>query len=166
MIRNPIDVATRVSPNLSALIEARLNEADIDQPVTLATIRDFLVGLLPTAFVEAEHLHHFDVSESLLDELDALIEEFGESALAIDFVQDIASEPLSRVIETVMYDPNRQAPPTLGAVKEAINSGLLARLVGEGVLDEDEDDALLAEIGMLIAHYGEEVLAENFLRYE
>lgn len=166
MIRNPIDIATRVSPNLSSLIESRLNEADTEQSVTLATIRAFVVGLLPTTYTETEHLHHFDVNDSLLDELDALIEEFGESALAIDFVQDVASEPLSRVIEAVMYDENRQAPPTLGAVREAIFSGLLARLVGEGVLDEDEDDSLLAELGTLIAKHGEESLAENFLRYE
>ncbi len=166
MIRNPIDVASRVSPDLSELIESRLNEADTEQPVTLATIRAFLVGLLPPALTETENLHHFDVNESLLDELDALIEEFGETALAIDFVQDVASEPLSRVIEAVMYDENRQAPPTLGVVKEAIFSGLVARLVGEGTLDEDEDDALLAEIDTLIARYGEEALAENFLRYE
>lgn len=166
MIRNPIDVATRVSPNLSALIESRLNDAEIDQPITLATIRAFVVGLLPTAFTETEQLHHFDVNESLLDELDGLIDEFGETALAIDFVQDVASEPLSRVIEAVMYDENRQAPPTLGAIKEAVFSGLLARLVGEGALDEDEDDALLAEIDTLIERYGEEALAENFLRYE
>lgn len=166
MIRNPIDVATRVSPNLSALIESRLNEADLDQPITLATVRDFVTGLLPPAVTETEHLHHFDVNESLLDELDTLIEEFGETALAMDFVQDIASEPLSRAIEAVMYDENRRAPPTLGAIKEAITSGLLARLVGEGTMDEDEDDALLAELEMLIARYGEEALAENFLRYE
>ncbi|SDX01299.1 hypothetical protein [Nitrosomonas communis] len=166
MIRNPIDVASRVSPGLSALIESRLNEADTDQPITLASVRALLVGLLPPAFTETENLHHFDVNESLLDELDALIEEFGETALAIDFVQDIASEPLSRVIEAVMYNENRRAPPTLGAVKEAIFSGLIASLVGDGVLDEDEDDALLAEIDTLIARYGEEALAENFLRYE
>jgi hypothetical protein len=166
MIRNPIDVASRVSPSLSALIESRLNEADTDQPVTLASVRALLVGLLPPAFTETENLHHFDVNESLLDELDALIEEFGETALAIDFVQDIASEPLSRVIEAVMYNENRRAPPTLGAVKEAIFSGLIASLVGDGALDEDEDDALLVEIDTLIARYGEEALAENFLRYE
>jgi hypothetical protein len=166
MIRNSIDVATRVSSNLSALIESRLDEAETEQSITLATIRDFIVGLLPTAYTESEQLHHFDVNESLLDEINALIDEFGESALAIDFVQEVASEPLSRAIEAVMYDENRHSPPTLGAVREAINSGLLARLVGEGVLDEDEDDSLLAELGILIDRYGEEALAEDFLRYE
>lgn len=46
MIRNSIDVATRVSPNLSTLIENRLNRAELEQAITLATIRDFVTGVL------------------------------------------------------------------------------------------------------------------------
>ena len=76
MIRNPIDVATRVSPNLSTLIENRVNRAEPGQEVTLATVREFLTGLLNEAFTETEHLHHFDINDSLLDELDALIESY------------------------------------------------------------------------------------------
>jgi hypothetical protein len=45
-------------------------------------------------------------------------------------------------------------------------AGLGARLVGEGVLDEDEDDALLAELESLIERHGEDTLAEYLLRYE
>ena len=47
MIRNSIDVANRVSPNLSALIESQVNDPDAEQPVTLATVRTFISGLLP-----------------------------------------------------------------------------------------------------------------------
>jgi hypothetical protein len=166
MIRNPIDIATRVSPNLSALIESRVNDPDAEQPITLDTVRTFITDLLPATFSETEQLHHFDIDASLLDELDALIEEFGGDALAIDFAQNIASEPLSRVIDTVVNDENRENPPTLEAVKDAIAAGLSARLVGDGVLEEDEDDALLAEIEMLIRRYGADALAEEFLRYE
>jgi hypothetical protein len=166
MIRNSIDVANRVSPNLSALIESQVNDPDAEQPVTLATVRTFISGLLPPSLSETERLHHVDIDASLFDELDALIEEFGETALAIDFAQNIASEPLSRVIEAVMNDENRENPPTLETVKEAIASGLSARLVGDGVLEEDEDDALLAEIEALIRRYGADSLAEDFLRYE
>jgi hypothetical protein len=166
MIRNPIDVASRVSPNLSALIESQINDPDAEQPVTLATVRTFIAGLLPISFSETERLHHFDIDVSLLDEIDALIEEFGGTALAIDFTQNIASEPLSRVIEAVVNDENRENPPTLETVKDAITSGLSARLVGDGVLEEDEDDALLAEIEALIRRYGADSLAEDFLRYE
>ncbi len=165
-IRNPIDVATRVSPDLSALIESRINSLDSDQPITLATIRTFIASLLPVAFTEAEQLHHFDITESLLDELDALIEEFGETTLASDFVRSVASEPLSRVMETVINSENWESPPTLGKIQEAITSGLLASLVGAGVLEEDEDDTLLAEIEELISRHGIDSLAEEFLRYE
>lgn len=166
MIRNPIDIATRVSPNLSALIESQVEDPDAEQPVTLATVRSFITSLLPSSFSETERLHHFDIDASLLDELDALIDEFGGDALAIDFAQNIASEPLSRVIDAVMNDENRENPPTLGAVKDAIAGGLSARLTGDGVLEDDEDDALLAEIEVLIRRYGADSLAEEFLRYE
>lgn len=166
MIRNPIDIASRVSPNLSALIENRVNKSELEQEITLASVRDFVTGLLSNAFTETEQLHHFDINESLLDELNALIEEFGESALAIDFVQENASEPLSRVIDAVINDRDQESPPTLEAVRNAMISGLLANLVGAGVLDEDEDDVLLAEIDALIDRHGADALAEEFIRYE
>lgn len=166
MVRNPIDVATRVSPNLSALIENRINRSEPGQIVTLETMREFLTGLLSDAFTETEQLHHFDVNESLLDELNALIEEYGEIAAAIDFIQKVASEPLSRVIEAAINQRSLDAPPTLESVREAMISGLTARLVGEGALEEDEDDNLIAEIDALISRYGSDALAEEFIRYE
>jgi hypothetical protein len=166
MIRNPIDVATRVTPRLSALIERLVNDPDADEAPTLGTVREFLTGLLPPAFNEAERMHHFDVSESLMDELNTLIDEYGTDAPAGDFVRSNASESLSRVIEAVVNDENRENPPTLAAVRTAIANGLGARLVGEGVLDEDEDDALMAEIESLIERFGEDKLAEDLLRYE
>lgn len=166
MIRNPIDIASRVSPELSNLIESIVNQLDSDEPITLAAIRAFVVHELPIEINETEQLHHFDIGESLIDELDALIEEFGESAVAIDFVYAFASEPLSRVIEAVLDDENRENPATLAAVREAMANGLVGRLVGEGVLEEDEDDVLMPEIEELIDLFGEDAPAEEFLRYE
>lgn len=166
MIRNPIDIASRVSPNLSALIENRVNRSEVGQDITLAVVRDFVTGLLTDAFTETEQLHHFDINESLLDELNALIEEFGETALAIDFVQENASESLSRVIDAVISERDQESPPTLETVKDAITSGLSASMVGAGILDEDEDDVLLAEIEALIDRHGPDALAEAFIRYE
>jgi len=166
MIRNPIDVASRVSPRLSALLGSRVNNPECEQPVTLMAVRRFLADLLPDDFKEAERLHHFDVDVSMLDELDALIEEFGGTALAVDFVQVNASEALSRAIESVVNDENRENPPTLDVVRDALLAGLGASLVGNGVLDEDEDDTLLAEIDALIEHFGADALAEEYLRYE
>lgn len=166
MIRNPIDIATRVSPELSVLIESRINSSEVEEYITLGSIRELVTGLLTKAFVETEQLHHIDIKESLLDELNALIEEFGETALAIDFVQVLASEQLSRIIEAIMNDRDRETPPTLEVVRNAIISGLAASLVGAGVLEEDEDDSLLVEIDALINQHGVDALAEGFLRYE
>jgi len=166
MIHNPIDVASRVSPRLSELMRSRVENPECEQPVTLMAVRRFLAGLLPADFKEAERMHHFDVSESPLDELDALIEEFGASALAVDFVQASASEQLSRVIEAMVNDENRENPPTLSAVRDALMTGLGARLVGDGVLEDDEDDTLMSEIEALIEHFGADAPAEELLRYE
>lgn len=166
MTPNPIDVSSRVSPNLSALLGSRVNNPECEQPVTLMAVRRFLADLLPADFRDSERLHHFDISESLLDELDALIEEYGGTALAVDFVQTRASEALSRAIESVLDDENRENPPTLAVVRDAIVGGLGARLVGDGVLEDDEDDTLLSEIEALIEQFGADTLAEDFLRYE
>jgi hypothetical protein len=166
MIRDPIDIASRVSPELSSLIETLINQLETDEPVTLASVRSFIKHELPAEIDEDEQMHHFDVDESVIDELDALIEQFGESAAAMDFIYAFASEPLSRVIEDVVSDENRENPATLATVKEAIVNGLAGRLVGEGILEEDEDDVLMPEIENLIDRFGADALAEDFLRYE
>jgi len=166
MIRNPFDISSRISPKLSALFKSRVEDPDCEQPITLATVRHFLADLLPADFKESERLHHFDLAPSMLDEMDALIEEFDAAALAIDFIQTQASEPLSRVIEAVINDESHENPPTLAAVRDALTAGLGARLVGEGELDEDEDDTLLSEINSLIEQMGADALAEEVLRYE
>jgi hypothetical protein len=70
------------------------------------------------------------------------------------------------VIEEVVSDENRENPATLEVVKEAIVNGLAGRLVGEGILDEDEDDVLMPEIENLIDRFGADATAEDFLRYE
>ena len=166
MISNPIDISARVSPELSGLIETLIDQLDSGEPVTLAAVRSFIKHELPVEMDEDEHLHHFDVDESVIDELDELIEQFGESAAAMDFIYAFASEALSRVIEEVMNDENRENPPTLEAVQQAIAGGLAASLVGEGTLEEDEDDVLMPEIESLIERFGADAMAEDFLRYE
>ena len=166
MIRYPVDIDTRVSPNLSLLIDSQVNDPDAEQPVTLAKVRAFIAGLLPASLSESERLHHFDIDASLLDELDALIEEYGGDVPAIDFVRSDASEALTRVIEAVINDENRENPATLETVRDAIADGLTAKLIGDGVLEDDEDDTLLPEIDALIRRNGPDALAEEFIRYE
>ncbi|MDO8263458.1 MAG: hypothetical protein Q7T21_09540 [Gallionella sp.] len=166
MIRNPIDIASRVSPELSGLIETIINQLETDEPVTLASVRSFIEHDLPAEIDEAEHLHYFDTVESLVDELDELIGQFGESAAAVDFIYAFASEQLSRVIDEVVSDESRDNPPTLATIKEALESGQASRMVGEGALEDDEADVLMPEIDNLIDRFGADALAEEFLRYE
>ena len=166
VIRNPIDIACRVSPELTSLVETIITQLESDEPVTLGMVRTFITYDLPEEMSEVEEMHHFDVEESVVDELDELIEEFGESAPAVDFIYAFASEPLSRVIEAVLNDENRENPPTLETIKDAILAGLPGRLVGDGVLEEDESEQLLPEIDSLIERYGVDAMAEEYLRYE
>ena len=166
MIRNPIDIASRVSPELSGIIETIINRLETDEPVTLASVRSFIEEGFPSELDEAEHMHHFDSVESLVDELDDLIEQFGESAAAVDFVYAFASEQLSRVIEEVVSDESRDNPPTLATIREAIGTGLAGSMVGEGALEDDEADVLMPELDNLIDRFGSDALAEDFLRYE
>ncbi|HLY96904.1 MAG: hypothetical protein ACM3W8_05705 [Sideroxydans sp.] len=166
MIRNPIDISGRVSPELSSLIQGIIDQLDTDEPITLSAVRSFIVNDLPAEIDESEEMHHFDVDESLIDELDVLIDQFGESAVAVDFVHAFASEALSRAIDALMDDQDQENPVTLSEVRDAIVDGLGSRLVGDGVLEEDEADMLMPEIESLIEHYGPDAPAEDFLRYE
>jgi len=65
-MRLPIDIAAHVSPELSAIIDELINAPDIDAPVTLGVVREALAC----------------GDETLLAEMDDLIERFGRDALA------------------------------------------------------------------------------------
>ncbi|HKB60917.1 MAG TPA: hypothetical protein VKC56_12830 [Gallionellaceae bacterium] len=166
MLRNPIDISGRVSPELSSLIENLLDRLDSDELLTLGGVRTFIADDLPREIDESEHLHHFDNAESLVDELDRLIEGFGESAPASDFIHAYASEALSRAIEAAADDENRENPLTLGETREALTNGLAGRLVGNGTLEDDEVEMLAPELDAMIERFGADAVAEDFLRYE
>jgi hypothetical protein len=57
-------------------------------------------------------------------------------------------------------------PPSLEDLQKAILDGLGGRLIGEGILEDDEDDVLVPEIESLIDRFSAETLALVFLRYE
>ncbi|HUJ87118.1 MAG TPA: hypothetical protein VLX30_09735 [Burkholderiales bacterium] len=163
-IRPSIDVAGRVSVELARLI-VKLTGRGEEPPQTLGEVRAALLAHKPASLREAEFLHPQDQASRLV-ELDALIEEFGAQARAADFVPQLASEGLSRVIEAAINDPALPDYPSLAEVREAMNQGLAARLVGEGALDEDEEVGLLAEIEELIRQYGAGTAAEPLVRLE
>jgi hypothetical protein len=165
-IRASFDAATRVTPELSAFIEKLVNDPDREEPPTLETVRSVL-RRRSSGELWKEELLHPQEKDSLIKELDGLIEEYGGEALAIDFVAARASEALSRLIEAAMAQgtPGRRA--TLGSVRDAMVGGLTARLIGDGAIEMDEDNGvLLAEIEELIGRFGKHALAEMFVRFE
>ncbi|MCL4470031.1 MAG: hypothetical protein ACYC05_11900 [Sulfuricella sp.] len=162
-MRPLIDIASRVSEELSQILESAVNDPDIDESPTLGSVRKIIAESQAGESFEADRLH-FDQSQSLLEEIGGLIEQCGDDAPAIDFVTVKASEDLSCVIEAIMN--TGASPPTLEVVRNALLQGLVARLVGEGAIDPDEDETLQEEIETLIVHYGKDAAAENFLRYE
>lgn len=164
-IRLPIDVATRVSAELSRLLEKLVNDPDREEPPTLEDVRALLRRRGDGRAREMEFLHPHD-TESLLVEVDNLVEEFGGEASLANFVSGQASEGLSRVIEAAMGEPGTSRVPTLGTVRAAMTSGLTVSLIGQGALDEDDESVLLAEIDELIDRHGRDAVAEQFIRFE
>jgi hypothetical protein len=163
-IRPSIDVATRVSPQLSTLFEQIAADPERESPPTLGDVRA-LLRRRSAPVRETEYLHPRD-ADSQLVELDALIEEFGPDAALAAFVVAQASEGLSRIIAAVVNDPAMPKRPSLAVVREAMAAGLIARLIGNGAIDEDDDTALLAEVDELIHRCGNAATAEDFIRYE
>jgi hypothetical protein len=162
----PIDIASRVSAELSAVLEKMVDDPYREHPPTLGHVRTLLLNRsagrrLRAESAQAQH------NAALVDEIAALIEEFGEESQAADFVAAKAGEGLSRIIEYAMSSTAvGHHPPTLGTVREAMAGGLIAQLVGDGTLDPDEDQTLLAEIDGLIERHGPDAVAEEFVRFE
>lgn len=160
----PLDADSRVSEDLSSFIASAVNDPDLDTPPTLGVIRQ---RLLDAAMAEgAVPPHRFGNDESLIVEIDALIEEYGEEAPAADFVVVKASDELTQFIEALLDLSDADIVPTLGGMRAAIADGWVARLAGDGVIDSDEDQTLLAEIEALINRYGDETPAESVLRFQ
>lgn len=160
-----IEPDERVSKELTAVIEAIAADPEVAEPVTLGMVRDRLRQTL-AGFAEAERAHRFGDEELLSNEIDALIDEYGEDALATELSSIKASEALSTVIETLLDETDEDVVPTLGEVRQAMQEGLVARLVGAGLLEAEDEQALDAEIDALIERCGEDEPAENVLRYE
>ena len=165
-IRSSLDVATRISSELSAFIEKLVDDPDREEAPTLEAVRAALQESSSEELWE-DDLRHPQDRESMIVELNALIEEFGPEVLAAAFVSAKASEALSRVIESAVTEVGRRRRPTLGAVREAMLGGLTARLIGDGAIEADEDHGvLLAEIDELIRRFGKDTPAEMFVRFE
>jgi hypothetical protein len=164
-VKSPIDIASRVSPLLSATIATLVNDPDREEPPTLGDVRSAVRR--HTSDAERHDLRlRPQERASTLAEVEALVDEFGPEAPAIDFVAAKASEGLSRVIERVVEIAKLSHRPTLAGVREAMRAGLVAQLVGDGIIDADDEQALQAEIDVLIERDGEDALAEELVRFD
>jgi hypothetical protein len=163
-VRLPIDIATRVSAELSAFIERLVNDPDREESPTLEEARNALRG--SDRDTAAQAAMHPQDRDSALAEINGLIEEYGGDMLAHYFVVAKASEGLSRIIETAASDRALPRAPTLARVRQAMLEGLTARLAGDGAIDPEDDGTLLAEIDDLIRRHGADAVAEDFIRFE
>jgi hypothetical protein len=159
------DPASRVSSELSALMESVVGDADREAPPTLEDVRSRIRKRSSAADRREETLHP-QQRASLLAEIDDLVDEFGGEAPAIDFITAAASEQLSRIIEVAIEASRTKHQPTLGVLRDAMVDGLIARLAGDGIIDPDQDQTLVAEIDALIQRHGRDAIAERFMRFE
>ena len=84
-IRPSIDAASRVSPELSTVMEALVNDPQREQPPTLEDVRADLQQTGLQWSRNGELLYPQDRT-SLLIELDGLIAQYGSKASAVDFI--------------------------------------------------------------------------------
>lgn len=157
------DANGRVSEELSEALEAVLADAN-DEPVTLGMARDKLKAALAEQGREASR--RIGSEQTIYAELEALVEEYGENAPAIDFITVKASDELSELIEEVLDQTEDEQGVTLGRVREAVRRGLMADLEGEGRFEPDVEQPLLAELDALIERYGADTPAEDLLRFD
>jgi hypothetical protein len=149
----------RVSPELAKVLRATIEDHEQAQPATLGDVRARLAqsGMQWSAEGELEFPQD---RTSLIIELDGLIGEYGEKTPAVELIDVRASEGLARAIEAALADAGLPPAAALGAVRQAIAT----RLVGEGGIEADQEDAILAELDELIARYGATVRARTFVR--
>jgi len=102
--------------------------------------------------------------DSVSEELDALVESFGDAA-ANGFVRPQASEILSNVIENCIDHNSDAGPPTLGQVRRALHDGLVSELISIGEIEDGEEQAIYDEIDRLIDLHGDSAPAGEFLAY-
>lgn len=156
------DVSGIVSSNLSTIIETELNNPDTDQPVTLGSVYNAMNHGMVNRLIDDGHIDAVS-PVPLFEEIKNLIEDYGGYALAKNFIHRQASENLAIVIQTELDNLGTAQPPTLGLILDDMQQGLVAQLVGDGLIDPDEDDTLITEIQHLIRVNGANTPAEEFL---
>jgi len=155
----PSDVFQNTSNEMSAVIATVVDDENAAEPATLGSVRQAVLSGVKTRTIPLNRFSS-DQLQQLRDEVDALIEEYGEDALALPFLKTWASEPLSRLLVAGVDELGKL---TLAELFEAAEQGLLASLIGQGEIDDDEAQTVLAELQDLIDRHGPNALAEDFV---
>jgi hypothetical protein len=142
----PTHAERRASEELSEALETLLAETD-EETLTLGMARDQL----------QEPLAEEGSEPSIYAELEALIEEYGEDAPALDFIVIKASGELAERIESILAATQGSEVVNIGHVREAVK---------EGLIDPDAEQVLLDELDDLIERYGEDTPAEDLVRFD
>jgi len=156
-----IDVYEQTSEALSAVIQGVLNNDAIDQPATLASVREKILKGVKTKTIPLNRFSD-DQLQELRDEIDYLIEEYGEDGLAVHFLKPRASQALTQLIDECI---GHMAEPSLGQLFDELENGLLASQIGKGEIDDDEAQTVIAELQALIDKHGPDEKAEDFVQY-
>ena len=155
------DIYENTSEDLSSVILKVLNDEEISQPAKLASVRQEVLKDVKTITIP---LNTFSTErlQELRNEVEALIEEYGGDALAVRFYKPRASQALTQLIDAGM---DKLGEPTLSQLFNELEHGLLANLIAEGELDDDEAQTVTAELQALIEKHGADAIAEEFVRY-
>lgn len=156
------DVSGEISPELARLMRAVIDDPERTQEATIGVVLEHARGGLLDRLADRGALDPLQ-GPNVLSELEDLLDRYGAEAAADSFVRYRSSTDLATLIRTLMDERGDERPPTLGILRDAIDSGLMARLEGEGALDGDEDNILRAELDRLIQIHGPETLAEDVL---
>jgi hypothetical protein len=164
MVLEP-DTSGDISPGLSRVIIFLSSRPGITEPTTLGSVGAAIDdGLLSRLADEGKLELDPEKAEAIEREIQDLIERHGEEVLANDFVRYRAGEELSTVIRALMADRNRDNPPNLAVLLQALQDGeIVNTLVGEGEIDADRDQFLIGEAQRLIDLHGPEAPAEQVL---
>lgn len=153
------DLDDAASDELAEAMQQVLDGEDVEEPATLAEVRGALQQSQQARSAPLRRLDPED-REALVVEIGNLIDVYGEDAAAERFLQPFGGSDIARVLEHAI---ERGDEPTLGHVQGMIEEGLLAELIGEGELAEEDEQGLRASLEALIARHGANAFAEDFL---
>jgi hypothetical protein len=155
------DVYEQTSEALSAVIQTVLNDDEIEQPATLESVREEVLKNVKTPTIPLNRFSG-DQLQELRDEIDYLIDEYGEDAIAVHFLKPRASQALTQLIDVGVGELGE---PSLSQLFNELEHGLLADLIARGELDDDEAQTVTAELQALIDKHGPNEMAEDFVQY-